>query len=608
MKSIITSALVLLALLLPAAATAADFVVDGIYYNITDSITVEVTKKSPGGVAYHDHVVIPATVTHNDTAYAVTAIGEMAFAYCDNLVSVDIPNSVTTIGEWAFFHCNGLTDLAIGSAVTTIGTQAFAYCKSLASVEIPNSVTTLGWGAFAGCSSLSSVDIPSSVTAISDWAFYICGNLASVTIPSSVTSIGSYAFYRCSSLASVDIPNGVTAVGEWAFHGCKGLTSVTIPNSVTRIADYVFSGCSGMTSVTIPHLVTSIGQQAFANCSSLVNVTIPKLVATIGDEAFVECHGLTDVYSQIADLARVTAGNRLFFLKDGDYSNRTLHVALGVADAYRNDERWYPYFDQFVEAWVTGDVNGDGEVNIADINAIIDIVLNDKDYDAAADVNGDGEINIADINAVIGIILGGDEEPGEEYVDLGLPSGTLWATRNIGATRPEDNGNYYSWGEITPKEYYHLNTYKWCNGSDTTLTKYCTDSEHGTVDGKTELDPEDDVAYAIWGPSWRMPTSEQQKELFDLCTWTWTTRNNVNGYQVTGPNGKSIFMPAAGWRNYDTRDDVGSYGFYWSRTLYSDHPSDACGLGFDSEKVNWYMCTGYRYFGFSVRAVRVSQD
>ena len=195
-----------------------------------------------------------------------------------------------------------------------------------------------------------------------------------------------------------------------------------------------------------------------------------------------------------------------------------------------------------------------------------------------------------------------DPYNGHEYVDLGLPSGIKWATCNVGATKPEEFGGYYAWGETEEKSNYSLSTYKWCNGSYDSLTKYCTDSDYGTVDNKTTLDPEDDVAHVKWGGSWRMPTLDEQNELLNNCTWTWTTLNGVNGYKVTGPNGNSIFLPAAGYRygteaNYST----GSYGYYRSSSLSSNDSYYACILFFVSGNHDW---VGYdRYLGHSVRPV-----
>ena len=124
-----------------------------------------------------------------------------------------------------------------------------------------------------------------------------------------------------------------------------------------------------------------------------------------------------------------------------------------------------------------------------------------------------------------------DPYNGHEYVDLGLS--VKWATCNVGAVSPEDYGDYFAWGETEPKDFYAWSTYKWCNGSYDTLTKYCTDSKYGTVDNKTVLDLEDDAAHVNWGGDWRMPTKAEQDELYNNCTWEWTTQNGVNGYKVT---------------------------------------------------------------------------
>ena len=195
-----------------------------------------------------------------------------------------------------------------------------------------------------------------------------------------------------------------------------------------------------------------------------------------------------------------------------------------------------------------------------------------------------------------------EEINGRRYVDLGLPSGLKWATCNVGASKPEDYGGYYAWGETEEKDDYDLSTYKWCKGSDYTMTKYCTTSDLGTVDNKTVLDRADDVAHVKWGGTWRMPTFDEQEELLSKCTWTWTTQNGVNGYKVTGPNGNSIFLPASGFRHSTGVEYRGIGGSYWSSSLYSN----SCNY------LSYYLdfgCSGraggnnYLYLGLSVRPV-----
>ena len=193
-------------------------------------------------------------------------------------------------------------------------------------------------------------------------------------------------------------------------------------------------------------------------------------------------------------------------------------------------------------------------------------------------------------------------ENGYEYVDLGLS--VKWATCNVGATKPEEYGDYFAWGEVEPKEVYDWTTYKWCNGSSNTLTKYNNKSSYGTVDNKTTLELCDDAARANWGGNWRMPTKAEQDELRENCTWTWTNQNGISGYKVTsnksGYTGKSIFLPAAGYRNGSSLADA-KEGDYWSSSLYLERSYYAYNLDFNSSKVDYY--TNNRYYGRLVRPV-----
>lgn len=193
---------------------------------------------------------------------------------------------------------------------------------------------------------------------------------------------------------------------------------------------------------------------------------------------------------------------------------------------------------------------------------------------------------------------------GHAYVDLGLPSGTLWATCNVGATTPEGYGNYYAWGETTTKSTYNWSTYRYCNGSSTTLTKYCSSSTYGNngfTDNLTTLQLSDDAARANWGGDWRMPTKAEWEELKNNTTVTWTTQNGVSGRKFTASNGNSLFLPAAGYRRGGSLFNAGDNGHYWSSSLYTDDPYYAWGLSFDSDP--YYMGSYYRYCGLSVRAV-----
>ncbi|MBO7134868.1 MAG: hypothetical protein J6W06_12025 [Bacteroidales bacterium] len=196
---------------------------------------------------------------------------------------------------------------------------------------------------------------------------------------------------------------------------------------------------------------------------------------------------------------------------------------------------------------------------------------------------------------------------GHEWVDLGLPSGLLWATTNVGAENPEEYGDYFAWGETTTKEIYDWSTYRYCDGRLSTLTKYCNNAESGNngfTDNLTTLEASDDAATANWGAGWRMPTYDEMVELKDNCTVTWTTQNGVNGRLFTGPNGNSIFLPAAGIRYGSDLGNAGSFGRYWSSSLYTGYPDNARYLYFYSD--NYNVSDFVRGSGFSVRPVCVN--
>ena len=377
----LAAVLLLLMAVIPQLASAYDFEVDGIYYNINGNNATVTYKESIFYSNYSGAVNIPSTVTFNGTTYSVTEIGDNAFSY-SGLTSVTIPNSVTTINYYAFYNCTGLTSVNIPNSVTTIGWSAFRRCSGLTSVTIGNSVTTIGSDAFNGCTGLTSVTIGNSVTTIGSDAFYNCTGLTSVTIGNSVTSIGQRAFYGCTGLTSVTIGNSVTTIGSSAFYNCTalktvnwnakscpdfssaetspfylldittfnfgssvqkipnylcysltGLTTISIPNSVASIGNYAFYSCSGLTSVTIGSSIASIGSYAFSGCSKLTSVTIPNSVTTIGSSAFRNCTSLTSMtipnsvttigsfaFSGCSGLTSVTIGNSVTTIGSSAFS------------------------------------------------------------------------------------------------------------------------------------------------------------------------------------------------------------------------------------------------------------------------------------------------
>ena len=187
-----------------------------------------------------------------------------------------------------------------------------------------------------------------------------------------------------------------------------------------------------------------------------------------------------------------------------------------------------------------------------------------------------------------------------EYVDLGLS--VKWATCNVGASKPEEYGDYFAWGENHPKSTYNWSTYKWCDGSETTLTKYNSNSSNGIVDNKRTLELDDDAARVNWGGSWRIPTIQELEELRTECTWILTTQNGVKGYNVTSKNnGNSIFLPAAGYHDHGGIDYAGTFFFCWSNSLSTATSAISLYTATPPTVVNSGLRS--RYYGLSVRPV-----
>ena len=519
----------------------------------------------------------------------VTKIGNRAFYYCSDLTSVTIPNNVTEIGESAFEYCR-ITSVTIPNNVTTIGLGAFFNCTSLTSLTIGDSVKTIGSEAFDNCYNLTSVTIPDSVTTIGSNVFNKCSRLISVIIGNSVTSIGNKAFYDCSSLTSVTIPNSVTTIGNYAFYGCKKLTSVTIPNRVTEIGECTFYDCSSLTSVTIPNSVTTIGNSAFDSCFGLTSITIGDSVKVIGEWAFSNCKftcvtipesvttigegAFYDCSNLTSVYCRATTPPSLgrSYVFDSNGSDRKIYVPNESVEKYTSATNWISY-----------------------------------------------------AYCIVGYDL-------YEVVDMGLS--VKWAATNVGADSPEELGNLYAWGEVTPKAEYSTSNYAWWTydyGEDgdgwwstTSIKKYGSSysnsdyiqwdgyyaSYYWVNDGLTVLDLEDDAARTGWGGSWRMPTQAECQELVDNCTIEKVKYNNCDGFLFTstkaGYTDKKLFFPLTPSKQLEDETTYAQFysGLFWSSTQYLPFP--ACAYVFRS-RYPYTSCTLgpiTREAGFPVRPVK----
>ncbi len=433
-----------------------------------------------------------------------------------------------------------------GYTVNEIADYAFQYAR-IGTVVMPETIKTIGEFSFDGCSRLLSLSIPNSVTTIIRYAFAGCTSLASVTIPKFVTSIGECAFEECPGLTSISVEPGNTTYDS--RNNCNAI--------IETASNTLITGCK---NTIIPNTVTSIGAYSFMR-NSLTSITIPSSVTKIGFYAFYQCWSLTSVTVKMKTPVEVEGGVSTFF----NSNNATLYVPKGCKAAYESADIW------------------------KDFKTIEE--LPEPEIAVSFDVNGDGEVNSADITCLVNRITGITSCPNDHHphlIDLGLPSGTKWACCNLDATTPEGYGGYYRWGETSPLA----------------LGEMPIDYPYNSLDLNIS-GTQYDAATASWGAPWQMPTKEQIQELLDNSTNTWAVQDGVNGRKFTGTNGGTLFLPAAGSVWNGGLGGVGSNGSYWSSTPPTIK-GYALSQEIDSDGVKW-LATG-RLAGLSVRPVQIANS
>lgn len=426
------------------------------------------------------HVSLPNTVkTIEDEAFkdatdlrsielgdSIVSIGASAFENCWLLDNITIPGTVTSLGKRAFATCWHLSYLDLsGTSISKIEPQTFSACPNLETVDLPSSVTTIEKDAF-GAARIKYITLPEGVTTI-DEAFSDCDSLKWITLPESLTTIDGAAFWNCVKLDSLFIPCGVNTIAQCITAACSGLKSLVIdsenpiydsrdgcnaiiltaenkliqgsptafiPESVTAIGDYAFWATYIPSTFTIPNSVRTIGNkafmgtkfvnliipdstewigdQSFALCQSLASLTLPASLAHIGDKAFYGCQEVRNV--KVYHTEPLAIDENVF--ENKAYQNGALHVPVGCVEKYRAADGWKRFSRIYGDLPNPADVNGDGEINIADANNVVVIIINGggsgghghapqpEGEAIIGDVNGDGEVNMADVNAIISII------------------------------------------------------------------------------------------------------------------------------------------------------------------------------------------------------------
>lgn len=323
-------------------------------------------------------------------AAAVTDLGEV-FKNNTNIQSFDelqYFTGLTTIGDQAFYHCSQLTSVVLPETVTAIGASAFQYCFYLSSIRLSENLENIASDAFWNCVRLTSIRIPAKVSSIGDTVFGYCTQLADVSVDpantvfdsregcNAIIETATNTLYQ--AFISTRIPSTVTTIGRFAYSYVAGLTELRIPSNVTALAGVSVFSCGDLRSVVLPAELTTIGHQSFDYCDSLKTVKVGMTVPP--------------------SITQRTFNSRTY---------ATLYVPTGCREAYLAADYWKE-FKQIVE-FCDGDVNGDAQLDVADITLLVNIVTG---YDApheirlAADIDGDGEVTTADVELLVKRLLG----------------------------------------------------------------------------------------------------------------------------------------------------------------------------------------------------------
>ena len=541
-----------------------------------NDITIQEGTRLIAGHALNDCELITSVSIPN----TVISIGEFAFYNCKKLESIVIPNSVTQIGEHAFYFCTNLNTFTIPESVTQIGINAFKSTKwfySLPDGIIYKDHVLLG---YQGSSPKGNLNVSEGTRVIAESAMDRCEALTSITLPNSLEHIGKEAFTKCRALSSVCFGNSLKSIGYEAFSDCEQLKSITIPSTVTKIGDMAFANCTelkevysmnehpnrfdysafmtgnGWGSYSKAILYVPVGskeeyrlQEGWNFFSSIlydgeVIIYVKNCTREFGEKnpifEYEICDGKIEsgqpllkcsasetspVGTYDITIERGTLSNTIITSKIGTLTITKAPLTISTGNYTKKEGEKNPVFTPII----TGFKNNDN-INVLSKQPTISCTATTSSHAGIYPISVSGaEAQNYDINYKNGILRIKNKEDcainGHEYIDLGLPSGRVWATMNYGATSEEDFGNYLKWS--------------------------------------SRKEVEDN-----WGKEWSTPTSNDFKELIDNCNISWiVVGNSVNGVRVTGKNGKSIFLPATGYNISNTYQLVNQRICYWSDTM-----------------------------------------
>lgn len=308
---------------------------DGILFNKKLTTLVQFPSNNPSST-----YIVPNTVV---------AVADYAFALCERLVTITLPEALKKIGEGSFYGCTNLKScnipaglsvipaksfmgcenidaIELPASLISIGDKAFASCNELSFIELPSYISSIGCGAFNGCASLKSIVIPHSINKISRSAFSNCTSLETISVSNSVKIIEADAFSKCTSITSISLPDSLVSIGANAFSGCTNLKGIILPRSIEVIGHNAFQSCKKLENMSLPFSLTFLGSEAFSDCSVLASIFIPQKVSFLGDEIFDGCENLREI--------EVSKDNKWYESKEG------VLYTKGLAELIRIPENW----------------------------------------------------------------------------------------------------------------------------------------------------------------------------------------------------------------------------------------------------------------------------